>query len=117
MRKPKKAYAPNNVIHLTFPRFDFELFLMRVIVAMSRTGMTYCDLAHWTNLSEATIARIMSRRSKNMMVGTASQIARALRVSAEYLLDQRPARTKQEKEIEHETQYNLSLRRRKAFGP
>jgi transcriptional regulator with XRE-family HTH domain len=103
----------SNLVHLSFPTFDFSKFLMRVVVAMSQTNLSYCDLAHRTNLSEGTICRIMSRRSKNMYVTTVAKIAEALKISADYLLDLRRARTLREKEVEQEAQYNLRVEKRK----
>jgi len=109
-----KRSTPDNVIYLTFPKFNFELFLMRAVVAMIQADLSYYDIAHRTNLGLSTICRIMSRRSKNMYVGTAAKIAKALGVSADYLLDIRPARTKRECIIEEETQENLKMEQRRA---
>lgn len=110
-----KRSTPNNIIFLTFPTFDFDLFLMRVIVAMSQADVSYADLAHRMNLCESTVCRIMSRRSRNMYVSTVAKIAKALGISPDYLLDIRPAKTKRERGIEQETQYNLRFERRKKW--
>lgn len=109
-----KRATRNEVIYLTHPTFNFERFIMRVVVALSRAGLSYYDLAFRTNLGHTTIARIMGQRSKNMMVGTVSKIAQALHISADYLLDVRAARTVREREIENEAQYNLKFRGRRA---
>lgn len=108
-----KYATQSNVIYLTHPTFNFELFLMRVVVALSRANMTYYDLAHRANLSETTVCRIMGRRAKNMYVGTLAKISQALHVSSDYLLGVKRAATLREREIEQETQYNLRQQRRR----
>jgi len=92
----------SNLVSLNFPEFDFYTFLLRVVVAMSQSGMSHYDLAYHTTLSHSTIARIMSRRSKNMYIGTVARIAKALGVSTDFLIGQREARTKREKGIDEE---------------
>lgn len=104
----------SNLVHLTFPKFDFNLFLLRVVIAMQQSGLSNYDLAHRTTLSHSTIARITSQRSKNMYVGTVACIAEALGISADYLMDQRNARTKREKEVESEVRDYTKWRRKRA---
>lgn len=106
-----KRATSNNVIYLHHSSFDFELFLMRIVVAMSRTNMTHYDLANAANLSYDTICRIMGQRSKNMFVGTAAKLAQAIRVSTDFLLGNREARTDSEREIAWEVKHNIQQRR------
>ena len=111
--KQAKHWTPSNVVYLTFPNFDFETFLMRLVVAMSRAGLSNCDLAHRTGLSDGTIARILSYRSKNMFVGTVARVAKVLRISVDYLVGNRGATSTREKDNEQEVQHNFVQRRKK----
>ncbi len=108
-----KNTVPNNVVYLTLSTFDFNEFLMRLVVAMSRVDMNACELAYRANLSYSTICRVMARKSLDMRVATVSKLAAALQVSTDFLLGNRKPSSKREIEIEAEAQDNLRIQRRR----
>ena len=105
----------NNLVHLSFSTFEFERFLMRLVVAMSQSNLSYSDLAYRSNLCTSTICRIMSRRSKNMFAGTVAKLAQALALSSDYLLGTRDARTARERSIEQEAEANWHFEQRRRW--
>jgi predicted transcriptional regulator len=110
----KGAEMKSNLVFLAHPEFDFNQFLLRIMAAMRQTNMSNYDLAHSTNLCTSTICRIMGKRSKNMQVGTVSKIAQALKVSSDYLLGVRAARTIRERGIEEDVLDFISFQQKRA---
>ena len=103
-----------NVVYLRIPEFEFRQFLMRLVVAMSRLGMSNTELALRAGLTKSTVTRILRRQSKNMYVGTVAKLAMALNLATDFLLGVREARSQREQNIEVEAQENLRFERRRA---
>lgn len=63
-----------------------ELFCKRLKAEIERTGMSFTELQNKTGIARSTICRYSLNQTKSIPIDNVKKLAKALGVSAEYLL-------------------------------